>query len=483
MRPPLPGRSRGALVWAGLAIFAVMAVPAPLGTALLTAAIAARAAVWTLARVRQARARRVAAVHTAGTRLGTDASGNPVLIPDEALAAHGLVLGATGAGKSTTLLSVLTQQVERGLPVVVIDLKGSPNFAATLRAAALTAGRPFAQWTPDGGASWNPLAHGNATELKDKLIATERFTEPHYKRAAERYVQLAIGVMQERRPDRPVTLAGVVELLQPQRLAAATRSLPRERGEYVRSYIESLTPDQVSAIRGLQTRLAIIAESHTGRHLEPPAPGEPVPTIDLRESLRGPQVVLFSLNSSTYGGLAAQLGTLVVQDLVTAAGARLTEAGTRTSAPQAFVGIDEFSALGSENVMALLARGREAGVAVLLATQELADLDRAGHGLRQQVLGNTAVKIAHRQDVPASATLIAEIAGKIKAWDLTHHGSSNSLGVRGQSSTTARLVDRFNVEPEQVRTMRAGEALVILKSPTSSARITRILPPPKRDLE
>ncbi len=47
---------------------------------------------------------------------------------------------------------------------------------------------------------------------------------------------------------------------------------------------------------------------------------------------------------------------------------------------QAVVAIDEFSALGSDNVMALLARGRESGVGVLLATQELADLDRAARG-------------------------------------------------------------------------------------------------------
>ena len=70
----------------------------------------------------------------------------------------------------------------------------------------------FIQWTPDGGAHWNPLAVGNATELKDKLLATERFTEPHYRRAAERYLQLAIQVALEADPQQQLTLAGVVEL-------------------------------------------------------------------------------------------------------------------------------------------------------------------------------------------------------------------------------------------------------------------------------
>ncbi len=73
-------------------------------------------------------------------------------------------------------------------------MKGSPAFARALAEAAAAAGRAVRVWTLDGGAHWNPLAHGNATELKDKLIATERFTEPHYQRAAERYVQTVLQV-------------------------------------------------------------------------------------------------------------------------------------------------------------------------------------------------------------------------------------------------------------------------------------------------
>jgi hypothetical protein len=407
-----------------------------------------------------------------------------VSIPDRALAGHGLILGATGAGKSTTMMTILGSQIARGRPVIAIDLKGSPAFAHEIRERAQAAGRPFKLWTLDGSSYWNPLANGNATELKDKLIATERFTEPHYQRAAERYVQTALQVMHERSPKTPITLAGVVAMLEPARLAAATRGLASERGEYVRAYVNNLTPDQISAVRGLASRLAILSESHTGRYLEaPPAGGWPQ-TVDVRRALDGEDVVLFSLNSSRYGQLAGQLGTLAVQDLVTAAGTRLeaaagnrlqTAAGRGSGPPQAVVAIDEFSALGSDNVISLLARGREAGVSVLLATQELADLDRAGRGFRDQVLGNTSLKIAHRQDVPESAAAVARLGGQVKVWDRSYHQDSGVLGGR-VTRTTARLVDRDAVDQERVRSLRTGEALVIIKSPESSARVTRIEP-------
>ena len=145
--------------------------------------------------------------------------------PIAELSAHGLILGASGAGKSTTLLRILTEQIARGLPVVAIDMKGSPAFARVLAEAAAGARRPFTCWSIDGSAHWNPLQHGNATELKDKLMATERFTEPHYQRAAERYVQVVLNVLAAAHPGRPPVLAEVVALMDPHRLPSALPTL------------------------------------------------------------------------------------------------------------------------------------------------------------------------------------------------------------------------------------------------------------------
>ncbi len=255
----------------------------------------------------------------------------------------------------------------------------------------------------------------------------------------------------------------------PARLAAASRQTSAARAEHIREYLGSLTSDQNSAVRGLASRLAVLTESHTGPLLEP---GPADRTLDLRRALSGGEVVLFSLNSSTYGGLASMLGTLAVQDLVAASGARLSRGDAER--PRAVVAIDEFSALNSDNVLALLARGREAGVGVLLATQELADLDRAGRGLREQILGNTALKIAHRQDVPASATAVAQLAGSVRVWEASYQRRSGASRLGTDASTSARLVDRYRVEPEQVSTMGTGEALVVIKSPSTSAHLTRI---------
>ena len=65
-----------------------------------------------------------------GVTLGVDGDGRPVVLSDRQLSAHALIVGASGAGKSTTLLTILTDHIRRGRPVVAIDMKGSPAFAA-----------------------------------------------------------------------------------------------------------------------------------------------------------------------------------------------------------------------------------------------------------------------------------------------------------------------------------------------------------------
>ena len=184
--------------------------------------------------------------------------------------------------------------------------------------------------------------------------------------------------------------------------------------------------------------------------------------------------MLFSLNSSLYGKLAAQLGTLVVQDLVGATGHRLQRGGAPP--PLATVAVDEFSALGTDHLLALLARGREPRVSLLLATQELADLERAARGFREQVIGLTAVKIVHRQDVPASAELIAQMAGTERVLEVTRQLRS-PFAPAGAARGTAREVERYVVHPNEIKTLTTGQAVVLTKTPRAGVARVGITPP------
>ncbi|MEO6857177.1 MAG: FtsK/SpoIIIE domain-containing protein, partial [Solirubrobacteraceae bacterium] len=272
--------------WSLVVFAGLLALPLAWAMGILAVATIARLA-WA-GRGARARGRPTPGAGDAGrptVRLGHDQRGRPVALSEAQLSVHALIVGASGAGKSTTMLRILGEQIAAHRPVVAIDLKGSPAFARALEDAAHRSGRQLRIWTPDGPSQWNPLAHGNATELKDKLIGSERFTEPHYRRAAERYVQCALQVLLATGASPRLDL--VVTLMDPRRLAALARRLDGPLGEHVQEYLGSLTPDQVSGVRGLGTRLALLSESQAGPFLGPAGASPAAGSIDLRAGLAG----------------------------------------------------------------------------------------------------------------------------------------------------------------------------------------------------
>ncbi|HEY5318618.1 MAG TPA: TraM recognition domain-containing protein, partial [Solirubrobacteraceae bacterium] len=267
----------------------------------------------------------------------------------------------------------------------------------------------------------------------------------------------------------------VVALMDHRRLAVMLRGVDRDLARRVQGYLASLGPDQLSAVRGLETRLAILAESHAGTYLTPSGSE----TIDMQAAVSDRQVVLFSLNASRYPQLAAQVGALVAQNLNAVMGSRLEHGD---GADPFMIAIDELSALGAEHVLNLVARGREALFPVVAATQELADIDRVARGLADQLLGIPAVKIAHRQDLPTSAKMLAEISGTERAWEHTYHTDRRALlPDRDTGRGTRRQVERYRVEPDTIKTLPPGEAVVIAKIPTASVDRVRVRPPRTND--
>jgi type IV secretory pathway TraG/TraD family ATPase VirD4 len=154
------------------------------------------------------------------------------------------------------------------------------------------------------------------------------------------------------------------------------------------------------------------------------------------------------------------LGAAIVQDLQT------TQSRLQSRAIPTVVVIDEFAALAAEQVVHLFGRARGAGMCLILGTQELADMRVPGRELLlEQVMGNLTSLIAHRQVVPASATLIAEVAGTEGAWSTTMHTDGRAMRTRGRE---------FVVHPDEIKSLSLGRALVIVPTGKRPVRITQI---------
>jgi TraM recognition site of TraD and TraG/Bacterial protein of unknown function (DUF853) len=391
--------------------------------------------------------------------LGHDESRNEVSIPFGGATGgtHTLVVGATGSGKTVTQTWMAVRAIEGGMGAVVVDPKGDQAMRAELCRAARAARRAFIEWTPNGAAVYNPFARGGETEIADKALAGEHFTEPHYLRQAQRYLGHVVRML--RRADLEVSLQRIVQHMEPAQLESLARGLPEGEASHTHDYLDSLSPRQQSELAGVRDRLAILSESDVGAWLDPQTAG--AERFDLLDAVQARAVVYFSLESDRRPLLTQMLGAAIVQDLQT------TVAALQGRPLPTLVVIDEFSAVAATQVVRLFGRARSAGFSLLLSAQELADLRLPGRErLLEQVMGNLSVLIAHRQVVPESAQLIASLAGRRGAWRTSRHSDGGMTRTRVREDV---------LDPTAVMRLETGWAAVITLSDGGDMRFARVL--------
>lgn len=418
--------------------------------------------------------------------LGVDETGAVITVDIDRLTQHTFVVGATGSGKTTTIERVMHGVASAGHSVVVIDLKADRGLAARMADIAAELDRPFWLWSMRGPTRWNPLARGDAAELTDKLMAMEEWSEPYYERQARRYLHTTIAAM--RLVGDTVTFASVGALLEVaalRRLVNDRLDIARDHRQRVLDYLSGLDDGARSAIAGLASRVALFSETEPGQWVS--AAGDEA-VLDLSDAMDSGAIVCLSLDSLGYAETAAMLGAMAVLDLKSIAGMRLERIESGEQVRPTLVMVDEFSGMGGDHLLALVARARAAGMAALLSTQDVADLTAVSDAFRDQVLGNTATKLVHRQVVPESAETLAAIAGTREAWDETlqvEQGVRRQVlgGLRGgwlgegTGLGTVRATRHYVVHPDELKQLPDHHCVVMRSHPVSRVDRVRVALP------
>ncbi|MGH3118312.1 MAG: TraM recognition domain-containing protein, partial [Gaiellales bacterium] len=194
-------------------------------------------------------------------------------------------------------------------------------------------------------------------------------------------------------------------------------------------------------------------------------------------------LVLFSLDSSRFGATAKLVGNLVIQELKAVCGQLENEPNLKRPS---LLAVDEFSGLDADHIAGLFQRGRSAGMSVVLATQEFADMRRVDDDFCDQVVGNVEWILAGRQNNPESAELVAAIAGTEEVWTHTFQTEDrlSQLQKDGQfwreSGMGTKHVGReFLVSPDEIKRLGVGRAVLVEKNPNRT-KVLKVRAPGER---
>lgn len=398
-------------------------------------------------------------------------SGKPVYLSEDMRLMHTHVVGSTGSGKTdSVLLTLLRRDIERGHGIIILDAKGDYELLAKIKILANQVNREkdflfFSLSHPELSNTYNPLLRGNASEIKDKLIGATEWREEFYKKKAEEALLTLLRPMEKilakgNTQELAITFRTLYDLLTDIGQLRALRQNTDDPGMYRDlGVMERNFGDSNKYLSGLIADLALVAKSEFSKLVDV-AQGE----IDLLKVYEEKRIVYFSLNTQGYEETAKRFGRLVLQDIKTLSNhiqTQLSEGERHFLA----IHIDEFSSFTYQNFIEVLNKGRGARFAFSLYHQSLGDLSARGMSFQQQILENTNIKIMMRQDDPISIEKMAKIGGSKKTLVSTYQTEEGIIGKNYTGVGSIREGQVFRIDPDLVRALGRGEAMVISKYP------------------
>jgi hypothetical protein len=332
-------------------------------------------------------------------------SGARVALSESEAAGGVCVCGSAEPDVLMTSFALVHAAVRRRKPVLAVDFTSDPDLPRRLAAVCAAAGAPLRVF---GEACYEPFGHGDPARRASLVAGMLSWDGPghRYRRSCVAYLEDIFELLDAAPGDpRVPVLDEVIHLLNPgaarARLEYVPVGYPRRQVLAERIGVSvSLINAEPATTAELAAALRELRASAFGRWLRPPGPG-PAAQIDLGRAVAEREVVLFRLEQRTgserASGASAMLGRLVCQDLLTTAlngnGPRADDGG--------IVWLTECGLLPRPRVADMIARGRDAGLAVLAGTtspQVAADLTDLVNAV-----------VAHRMDDQELAGRLAEI--------------------------------------------------------------------------
>jgi hypothetical protein len=397
---------------------------------------------------------------------------------------HVHVVGASGFGKSVLLSHIIEHRIRSGSGLMFVDLKADIETIRNVVASAESVGRLedlliFSCGNPEISNCYNVVASGTANQIRDRIMSALTWSEEFYKNeSASVLLKLLIGLVCLRDElNKPFGLDTVVAAISSPKLIEELAVLVPDNRAAVKNQLSDLATylknnDNFKALQGLRAQLESLVLSDFGHLLSASISG-----IDLFKAICEQKIVYVLLDSRRYGESSKSLGKLILEDLKSAS-AKIDNEISRPERKPFTVVIDEFADMATEDFIGFLDRARSSNIGVVVAHQEIADLDRISQEFKKRLMNSTSTTYAFLQKLPDSSELIAGISGTRKTEEVTEQAESKFpfFGDVRTGMKSIKIVDEFVIHPNVVRSLKVGECVLVEKYPEAKSKILIVNP-------
>jgi len=450
---------------------------------------------------------------------------------------HMLVLGTTGAGKTETLVSLCYNYFAVGSGLIYVDPKAAPKLGAQIYTMARLLGRDddflLINYMADklGQESMlkhghtripvrqsntqNPFAVGDANQLTQLLFALmpgdDNGSNSIFANNAQTLISGLMFVLVERRNkgEEELSIESIRHYLM--EIPEIDRLARGELGQYSETAMLALQaglgtvgwdkskklkeqpknfPEQYGYARAYFGRALSLLVDNYGRIFKT-SHGE-VDTVDVITSRRIFVTLIPSMDkdpkelkslgqiclASVRNACAVGLGDKVQGQLADVLGALPTE----SRAPFGII-VDEYAAIETPGFEILLTQGRGLGMAVIVASQDMAGIKRASEAAAEQIVSNCKVKIFMTTEDPNQTyNLVKELAGEsyvLKSSGYSINKDLDSSSYYDNQQVSAEKMAR--VDFRDLQKQIEGDVTISFKGEVIRGRTFYAAPPLKDD--
>lgn len=375
----------------------------------------------------------------------------PLYFPDSIRSRHIHILGATGSGKTESIvLNFLRQDVQRGKGAIVLDAKGDASFSWALK-----------EWVPEeklrvfdlGSAdslSYDPLEVGTPHEAAQRLFSSLTWSEEYYKSKAFSALQKLFESHFEKNDKNP-KLTDLLDYLENSDLFISTTT--------GKNYPKKLAERDFGELSGLRDQVRSLCTGYLSKILSPEGKSDMV----LEDAQNG-CVLYFRLQSLLSPQIVATLGKLLINQLNFLAGTAHRNEQNAKDVKLIPTYLDEFASFACPEFADLISKARSAGIALHFSHQSVGDLTEVSQGFLNRITDNSATKIVMRINDPDSADFFARSFGT-KIYQKVTQRVTNTEDIEqaeviGEGSS--REGHQFRASPDLFKTLPTGMGSVLI---------------------
>jgi type IV secretory pathway TraG/TraD family ATPase VirD4 len=441
------------------------------------------------------------------TLLGYTVHNEPWLWPDEVRVKHGVLVGGTGAGKTTTLMNIIRQDVrrtfgERKMPMIILNGKGDVDFERAVLAAAESAGRMqdlriINPSKPLASCAINPFysIDDNYQEHVNFIFRSFGLREDFFSGHQEAYLSdlvrilfytgkrfniydILVMALDEDVLEEQINIASE-KVKQSSSISAQQR---RNFDMSVRMIRRSLRDrERVEKIQGLLNELLAFLEDDlsviTGQYQD---------LLTLDEVLDKDLILLVSLNVNENERAVEALGKIILQNLRLMVGKRYSREPEPGAAlePMVSVILDEIEAYAFPKFPTILQTARGARIAITFSFQMLSQLEKIGPAFAEEVSSAPQTKmimnVSEENTVRWFLNASARVATKRRSLAIRQTGIFSKKYVETGTGSESEIKET-RAREDQIKNLPTGQLQILMVDPREGTKYSHLLV--RRDAE